>query len=193
MWSDPYSRLYQRAHNSLWENLWIWMIFSAAWWIIEAVLCKTAHSVQGDSGELLWARCAPTSSPSVCQWSCLLSIDSVLIWEDKVKTYWIGHVRPGWNMNFASSSTWFVLCSPFSFRKYHWNDEACTYFSRTAKSLHNEPIWIFPLAHSWDVLQRKRDGSWGSGCSGLRVDIWVAISATWSPPTTDSRPRSCSL
>lgn len=45
MWSDPYSRLYQRDHNSLWENLWIWMVFSAAWWIIEAVLCKTTHSV----------------------------------------------------------------------------------------------------------------------------------------------------
>lgn len=37
MWSDPYSRLYQRDHNSLLANLWIWMVFFAAWWITEAV------------------------------------------------------------------------------------------------------------------------------------------------------------
>lgn len=82
-----------------------------------------------------------------------------LMWEDKVKTYWIGHICLGWNMNFARSGIWFVLCSSFSLGKYHWNDEACTYFSRTAKSLDNEPIWIFPLPHTWNILGAEK-GRW---------------------------------
>lgn len=78
MWSDPYSRLYQRDHNSLWENLWIRMVFSAAWWIIEAALCKTAHSVcvvgmRGQERAALGLLRILTFTHSV-KWSRLLSV-----------------------------------------------------------------------------------------------------------------------
>lgn len=116
MWSDPYSRLYQRDHNSLWENLWIWMVFSAAWWIIEAVLCKTAHSVWGEGGQeraALGLLRSNIHSECISEAAYYLWTLSFLIWEDKWR-----HIGPAtfamhWNMNFASSSssTWFVLCS----------------------------------------------------------------------------------
>lgn len=73
-------------------------------------------------GELLHVCCTLTSTQSV-------SVKTLLMWEDKVRTYWIGYVRLGWIMNFASSSTWFVFCSSFSFWKYHRNMRPLTLLS----------------------------------------------------------------
>lgn len=78
-----------------------------------------------------------------------------------MKTYWTGHIRHALKYEFCQQQQQHVvhLVQLISLGKYHWNDEACTFFSRTAKSLHNEPIWIFPLPHAWNTLGTEK-GRW---------------------------------
>lgn len=75
-----------------------------------------------------------------------------------MKTYWIGHILHALKYEFCQQHL-VRLVQLISLGKYHWNDEACTFFSCTAKSLHNEPIWIFPLPHTWNTLGTEK-GRW---------------------------------